>query len=137
MADEYGAQISLENARRVSAAAIAEAHKNGWTMAVAVTDTAGGLVHFEKMDGTQNGSVRVSLSKARSAAHFKRPTRAFQDMLAKGGEGLRVLAIEGAVPVEGGVPLFLAGLIVGAVGVSGGSSDQDGVAARAGASALE
>jgi uncharacterized protein GlcG (DUF336 family) len=137
MAETYGLPIGLEDARRVTAAAIAEAAKNGWSMAVAVVDPAGLLVFFEKMDGTQNGSVAVSLSKARSAALFKRPTKTFQDMLAAGGEGVRVLRIEGAVPVEGGVPLVQDGRITGAVGVSGGASAEDGVVARAGAAVLK
>lgn len=136
MAEPYGLAIGLADARRACAAAIDAASKNGWTMAVAVTDPGGALVCFERMDGTQHGSVAVSISKARSAALFQRPTKAFQDLLASGGEGLRVLRIEGAVPVEGGVPLVRGGRIVGAIGASGGSSDQDGVAARAGAAAL-
>ncbi len=105
-------------------------------MAVAVTDPPGGLASFEKMDGTQNGSVAVSIAKSRSAALFQRPTKAFQDMVAAGGAGLRVLALEGAVAVEGGLPVVADGRIVGAVGVSGGTSEQDGLAARAGAAAL-
>lgn len=136
MAEPYGTPIGLDGARRVAAAAVAEAAKNGWNMAVAVVDPAGLLVCFERMDGTQNGSVAVALSKARSAALFKRPTKAFQEMLAAGGDGLRVLRIEGAVPVEGGVPLLQGGRIGGAIGVSGGASAEDGIVARAGAAAL-
>ena len=88
------------------------------------------------MDDTQTGSVTVAVDKARSAALFKRPTKAFQDALAGGGDGLRVLALTGAVPVEGGLPLVVAGRIVGAIGVSGGTSPQDGQCARAGANSL-
>jgi uncharacterized protein GlcG (DUF336 family) len=87
------------------------------------------------MDATQTGSVDVAIDKARSAARFKRPTKAFQDMLAGGGEGLRVLALKGAVAVEGGIPIVIDGKIVGAIGVSGGTSQQDGQCARAGAGA--
>jgi uncharacterized protein GlcG (DUF336 family) len=137
MSSPYGGAISLENAKKAAAAAIAEARKNNWTMAVAITDTGGHLVYFEKMDGTQVGSVNVGISKARSAALFKRPTKAFQDLLAGGGDGLRVLALEGAVPVEGGLPLVMDGKIVGAIGLSGGASSQDGQAAKAGADALK
>ena len=97
----------------------------------------GDLVYFEKMDGTQTGSVRVALGKARSAALFKRPTKVFQDVVAAGGEGLRILGLEGAVPIEGGLPLLMDGKIVGAIGVSGGTSQQDGVAAKAGADTLK
>ena len=133
----YGLPISVDTAKKLSAAAITEARKNNWTMAVAITDINGDLVYFEKMDGTQTGSVKVAIGKARSAALFKRPTKAFQDALAAGGEGLRVLGIEGAVPVEGGLPLLLDGKIIGAIGCSGGTSQQDGVAAKAGADALK
>jgi glc operon protein GlcG len=133
----YGMPISLENAKKAAAAAVAESKKNNWLMAVAITDVGGDLVYFEKMDGTQTGSVRVAQDKARSAALFKRPTKAFQDALAGGGAGLRILALEGATPVEGGLPLVMDGKIVGAIGLSGGTSDQDGVAAKAGADAVK
>ena len=136
MPNSYGAPINLETAKKVAAAAVAEVEKNDWTMAVAIVDTGGNLVYFEKLDGTQTGSVQVSMDKARSAALFKRPTKAWQDVLAAGGDGLRVLGISGAVPVEGGLPLLVDGKIVGAIGVSGGSSAQDGVAAKAGADSL-
>ena len=98
---------------------------------------AGELVYFERMDDTQIGSVGVAVSKARSAARFKRPTKAFQDALAAGGEGLRILALEGAVPVDGGVPIVVGGKIVGAIGASGGTSAQDGQVAAAGVAALK
>jgi glc operon protein GlcG len=133
--DAYGLPITIERAKKVAMPALAEARRNQWTMAVAVVDTAGDLVYFEKMDATQVGSVDVAIDKARSAARFKRPTRAFQDTLAGGGEGLRVLALKGAVAVEGGVPIVIDGKIVGAIGVSGGTSQQDGQCARAGAGA--
>ena len=113
MANSYGPPISLENARKAAAPALAEARKQGWSMAVAIVDTAGTLVYFEKMDDTQNGSAQVCIAKARSAALFKRPTKDFQDTLAAGGEGLRVLRLEGAVPVEGGLPLVVDGKIAG------------------------
>ncbi len=133
----YGASIDIANAKKVAAAAVAEARKNSWNMAVAVVDTAGNLVYFEKMDGTQIGSVNVAQDKARSAALFKRPTKAFQDGVAGGGAGLRLLRLEGAVPVEGGVPLISEGKIVGAIGLSGGASDQDAQCAQAGANMLK
>jgi len=135
MPHSYGPSIPLDSAKRAASAALAEAQRNNWTMAVAVVDIAGGLVYFEKMDDTQNGSVRVAISKARSAALFKRPTKAFQDTLAT-PDGLRILGLDGAVPVEGGVPLVIDGLIAGAIGVSGGTSQQDGVCARAAVDAL-
>jgi uncharacterized protein GlcG (DUF336 family) len=135
--DVYGLSINLDTAKKIAASAIAEARKNHWTMAVAVIDTGGHLVYFEKMDGTQTGSVRVAISKGRSAVLFKRPTKAFQDMVAAGGEGLRMLRLEGAIPIEGGLPLLMDGKIVGAIGVSGGTSQQDGVVAKAGADTLK
>src|SRR5688572_18167723 len=126
MATSYGPAISLENARKAAAPALAEARKQGWSMAVAIVDPTGTLVYYEKMDDTQNGSAQVCIAKARSAALFKRPTKDFQDTLAGGGEGLRVLRLEGAVPVEGGLPLVVDGKIAGAIGLSGGTSAQDG-----------
>ena len=132
----YGNPIALEAAKKVAAPALAEASRNNWAMAVAVVDGAGDLVYFERMDATQAGSVTIAIDKARSAARFKRPTKAFQDILAAGGDGWRVLGLHGAVPVEGGVPIVVDGKIVGAIGVSGGTSPQDGQCARAGADAF-
>ncbi len=137
MPEVYGLSINLGTAKNVAASAITEARKNNWTMAVAILDTGGHLVYFEKMDGTQTGSVRVAIGKGRSAVLFKRPTKAFQDMVAAGGEGVRMLRLEGAVPIEGGLPLFMDGKIIGAIGVSGGTSQQDGVVAKAGADAVK
>jgi uncharacterized protein GlcG (DUF336 family) len=133
----YGMSVTIDNAKKAAAAAVAEARKNNLTMAIAVVDTAGMLVYFEKMDGTQNGSVSVAVDKAQSAALYKRPTRAFQDIVAQGGAGLRMLGLGGAVPVEGGIPLVEGGKIVGAIGASGGSSEQDGQCAQAGVNALK
>ena len=133
----YGPSITLEAAKQAAAAALAEARAHSWAMAVAVVDTAGSLVYFEKMDDTQSSSVAIAQAKARSAALFKRPTKAFQDTLAAGGEGLRVLGLEGAVPVEGGVPLLVDGRIAGAIGVSGGTSAEDGVCAASAVNALK
>ncbi len=133
----YGPSITADTAKKLAAPAIAEAKKNNWAMAVAIVDPSGDLVYFEKMDDTQAGSTVVAVDKARSAARFKRETKAFQDALAAGGAGLRILALNGAVPVEGGIPLVVGGKIVGAIGASGGTSEQDGVVARAGANALK
>jgi len=137
MPNPYGAPINLENAKKAAAAAVTEARKNNWTMAVAVIDPGGDLVYFEKMDGTQTGSVNVAIGKARSAALYKRPTKVWQDIVAGGGAGLRILGLEGAVPIGGGVPLVMDGKIVGAIGLSGGTADQDDQCARAGADALK
>ena len=133
----YGAPISVESAKKAAATALAEAVKNHWTMAVAVVDPNGTLIYYEKMDNTQIGSAQVSINKARSPALYKRPTKALQDALASGGAGLRVMALEGAVPVEGGVPLISNGKIIGAIGVSGDSSDHDGICAQAGAATVK
>jgi len=128
--------IAVEIAKKITAPALAEAVKNNWTMAVAIVDAAGDLVYFERMDGTQPASTVVALDKARSAARFRRPTKVFQDMLASGGEGLRVIGLNGAIPVEGGLPIVIDGRIVGAIGVSGGTSPQDGQCAKAGLAVL-
>jgi glc operon protein GlcG len=137
MPNPYGPPISLEDAKKVAALALDEARQNNWTVAVAVVDTAGILVYFEKIDNTQTGSSDVAIGKARSAALFKRPTKAFQDTLASGGDGLRILGLQGAVPIEGGVPLLIDGKIVGAIGASGATSQQDGQCSKAGAEALK
>ena len=133
---QYGANVNLEQARKVLAGAIAEARKMNIPMAVAIVDTAGQLVAFDRMDNTQTASVAVAQDKAVSAAMYRRPTKVFQDVLAAGGVGLRVLTLRGANAVEGGLPITVDGKIIGAVGVSGGSSDQDGVVAKGGLDAL-
>jgi uncharacterized protein GlcG (DUF336 family) len=131
-----GNAVSLDAAKKTAAAASAEARKNNWFMAIAVVDPAGTLVYFEKADTTQLGSAEVAIDKARSAALYKRPTKAFQDALEKGGLGVRVLGLRGAVPLEGGVPLLVDGKLIGAIGVSGDLSENDGQCAKAGAAAL-
>ena len=133
----YGPSITSDAAKTVAAAAVAEARRNKWTMAVAIVDTAGELVYFEKMDDTQIGSINIAMAKARSAVWFKRTTKVLQEVLAAGGDGLRVLGMQGAVPIEGGIPLTVDGKIVGAIGVSGGTSDQDGQCAKAGADSVK
>ncbi len=132
-----GPAIGVETAKKAAAAALAEARKNGWLMVVAVVDPNGTLVYYEKTDDAQLGSAAVAVAKARSAALFKRPTKAFQDALAGGGAGLRVMALEGAGPVEGGIPLVSGGKIVGAIGISGDTSEHDGQCATAGAAVVK
>jgi len=131
----YGMPISLEIAKKAAAAAVVEIQKNNWYMAVAVTDPAGNLVYFEKIDGTQTASVNIAIAKSRAAAQFKRPTKVFQDALAAGNT--YVLGLPGTVPSEGGIPIVSDGKIIGAIGVSGGTGQQDGVAAKAGADAIK
>ncbi len=133
----YGSPVSIDAAKKVAAAAIVESEKNHWNMAIAIVDGGGNLVYFEKMNDTQIGSIQVSIDKAKAAALFKRPTKAHQDALATGGENLRILKLSGAMPVEGGIPLVIDGKIVGAIGVSGGNSSQDGIVANAGVAALK
>jgi uncharacterized protein GlcG (DUF336 family) len=132
-----GPPISVEMAKKAAGAALAEARKNNWLMAAAVVDPNGTLVYYEKMDNTQLGSAAVCIDKARSAALFKRPTKAFQDAITGGGAGLRIFAIRGAVPVEGGIPLEMNGKLIGAIGISGGQSNEDGQCAVAGANAIK
>jgi len=127
----YGPTVGAEAARKAADAAVAEAKKNGWSMAVAVVDPGGFLVYFEKMDQTQLGSVQVSQEKARTAALFRRPSKALEDAVSGGKTSYLVLP--GALPIEGGLPIVVDGKIVGAIGVSGGSSVQDGQVAKVGA----
>lgn len=132
----YGAPVSLDVARRVAAAAEAEARVNGWPMVIAVMDSAANLVVLHKMDHAQTGSVEIAQAKARSTVRFKRPTRVFEEALAAGGLNLRLLATEGACPLEGGLPLMHDGQLIGAIGVSGMQSTQDAQVAAVGAQAV-
>jgi len=133
----YGAPIGIEAAKRLMAAAEAHAIKNNWTMAIVILDSTGHMVMLEKLDNTQYGSVAVAEDKARSALYYKRPTKVFEDLVAQGGIGLRTLALRGATPLEGGIPIITDSKIIGAIGVSGGSSVQDGQVAKAGADAAK
>src|SRR5438128_3496158 len=134
---DYGAPITLEQAKEVAAAAIAEARKNGWRMAIAVVDPGGYLVYFEKIDGTQNASVSLAQAKARTSALYRRPSKVFSDQFSAGNTGFMSFPNE-ARPIasEGGIPIVVNGKLIGAVGASGGTGQQDGVAATAGANAL-
>lgn len=136
-AQSYGPNITLEQAKKVLAAAEAEAAKQNWPMAIAVVDTAGNLVAYSKADNTQIFSVKISQAKAGTAVGMKRPTKALQDALAKGAENLRLLSFEGVALAEGGIPLVSNGAIIGAIGVSGMASDQDGMVAAAGAAVIK
>jgi uncharacterized protein GlcG (DUF336 family) len=132
----YGAPITLEQAKKVLAGAEAEAKKNSWNVVISIVDTGGQLVAMQRLDNTQFGSIDVARDKAYSAVAFRRPTKAFQDAVAQGGENLRILKIGAASPLEGGIPIVLDGKIIGAVGVSGVTSQQDAQIARAGIEAL-
>lgn len=133
----YGLPIGIENARLAAAAAVAEARSHGWAMAIAIVDPSGFLVYFEKMTNTQNASGELAIEKARTSALFRRPTRVFQDALAAGGDNLRVLGLTGVMPNAGGIPIVVGGHLVGAIGVSGGSVDQDAQVAQSGAAAVK
>lgn len=137
MPNPYGSPVSLEVAKKVAAPALAEAEKNHWTVAVAIVDPSGTLVYYEKMDNTQIASAEIAVEKARTAAIFKRPTKALQDAVAGGGAGTRVLGLRNATPLEGGLPLLVDGKIIGAIGVSGATSEQDGQCAKMGADSLK
>ena len=127
--------LTIAVAKRIAAAAERCAAENQWNMFIAIVDDGGNLMYLERMDGSQLGSQQVSIEKARSALLFKRPTKALEDAVA--GGRVVVMKLANAVPVEGGVPLSADGQIVGAIGISGGTSPQDGVVAQAGVTELE
>jgi glc operon protein GlcG len=131
----YGAAISLEQAKKVMAGAEAEAKKNNWPVVIAVLDSGGNLVMLQRMDNAQWGSIDIAKEKARSAVALRRPTKALQDLVAQGGANLRLLNIGYSV-LEGGIPIVFDGRIVGSVGVSGVTSQQDAQIAQAGIDAL-
>ena len=133
----YGAPMSLDTAKKAMAAAEAEAKKNNWSVAIAIIDTTGSLVLFQKMDNTNTLSVAVAEGKARASLDGRRPSKAFQDAVAGGGAGLRLLSVPNLMTVEGGVPVIADGKVVGAIGVSGVTSEQDAQIAMAGAAAAK
>ncbi len=128
----YGAPITLEHARKLIAGAEAEAVKQKWPVAFAVVDGSGQLVAFARLDNTQIGSIDIALEKAKCAALFRRPTKVFEEAVAKGGENLRALKAPGIIPIEGGIPIIHEGKVIGAIGVSGVKSSEDGQVAQAG-----
>jgi uncharacterized protein GlcG (DUF336 family) len=129
----YGPAITFDAAKKALAAAEAEAKKNNWAVAIAIVDSSGNLAAFSKMDNTQHASVDIAIGKAVTANNFKRPTKALQDAIAQGGANLRLLAVKGATPLEGGVPIVVDGKIIGAIGASGVMANQDAEVAMAGA----
>jgi glc operon protein GlcG len=134
MPNPYGAAVGVDVARRLAATAIAEGKKTGLTVAVAVVDPGGALVYFERIDGTQHASSDIAVAKARTAATYKRPTKLLEDAVASGRQGF--LSLPGALLLEGGIPLVVDGKIIGAIGVSGATSQQDGVCAQAAINAV-
>src|SRR5947199_8824110 len=134
---DYGTPISVEQAKEVASAAQAEAKKNGWRMAVAVVDPGGYLIYFERTDGSQIAAVELATAKARTAALFRRPSKVFADQFAAGNTGFMSFPND-ARPIasEGGMPIIINGKLIGAIGLSGGTGQQDGVASAAGANAV-
>src|SRR6266568_2472817 len=126
----YGAELTIDQAKKIAAGALAESKRNNWRMAISVVDNHGFPVYFERMDDTQTASIQIALDKARTAAMFRRPSKVFEDGIAKGRVAL--LGLSGATPIEGGLPIMVAGKVIGGVGVSGMNSDQDAQAAQAG-----
>jgi uncharacterized protein GlcG (DUF336 family) len=133
---DYGAPINNEQAKAVAGAAFAEAKKNNWRMAFTIVGPTGDPVYFEKMDGTQHASAEISRAKARTAVFFRRPTKAFADQFAAGNTTFMSFP-DAPIASEGGVLIIMNGKIVGAIGASGGTGQQDGVAAAAGANAVK
>src|SRR5262245_59949321 len=126
--------ITLDAAKKMAAAGEAEARKNGWNVAIAVVDASGGLILFQKLDETQPGSIAIAQGKARTAALFKRPTKAIEEAIAAGKQAF--LAVDGVVPIQGGVPVIVEDKVIGAIGVSGVTSAQDEQVALAALHAL-
>ena len=131
----YGTAISLDMAKKAMAAAEAEAVKNGWGVAIAIVDSGANLVMMMRLENAQLSASRIAEAKAMTSVEFRRPTKLFEDAVAGGGIGLRVLTF-GASVAEGGVPIVSEGKIVGAIGVSGVASHQDAQIAQAGADAI-
>jgi len=131
----YGRPISFAQARAVIQAAVAEARKRDWKMNVAVADSGGNLVAFERMDGAMLASIQIAQHKARAAVTFRRPTKVFED-----GVQLMhlnyLLAFDGVIASRGGIPLIDQGDIIGAIGCSGGTDSQDEVVSNAGAAVI-
>ena len=133
----YGTPIGIESARKVMAAAEAEASKNNWSVVIAIIDSGGHVVMIHRHDNVQLSSIELSQGKAKTALMFKRPSKVLDDAISSGGAGQRFLALKDIVPLEGGIPIVIDGKIVGSIGVSGVLSAQDAQIARAGIDALK
>ncbi len=132
----YGQPISLFRAQAVIHAAVAEAMRRNWKMNVAVTDSGGNLVAFQRMDGAMLASIQIAEHKAKAAVTFRRPTKVFED-----GINLMhlnyLLAFDGVIASRGGIPLIDQGTIIGAIGCSGGTDSQDEIVSKAGAAVIQ
>lgn len=131
---EYGAAINIEGAKKIAAATLAECKANKWNVAVAVVDNNGGLIYFERMDNTQTASLDIAIAKARVGSMYRRSTRVFADVIAKSGPA--VMTLPGVVASPGGMPIMKDGKVIGGVGVSGVTGDQDEQCAKAGLAAM-
>jgi glc operon protein GlcG len=132
----YGETVNLEQAKKAAGAAMEFAAKNGWAMAITVVGPSGDLVYFQKMDNTQFASIVIAQHKARAAATFRRPTKVFEDRIATPA-GVPAITLDGVIGSEGGIPLVMGGKIVGALGCSGGTGQQDGQTCQAGVDAMK
>ncbi len=126
--------LTLEVAKQIAAASAEHARKNQWAVVISIVDDGGHLVYFERMDNVQTGSIQVAIQKAKTAVAFKRPTRLFEEAVAKGRTVL--VSLPGGMPFEGGVPITVDNQVIGAIGVSGVTAQQDGTIAQAGVDAL-
>jgi uncharacterized protein GlcG (DUF336 family) len=131
----YGQPVSLDAAKKIAAAAAEKANAEKWPLAIAIVDSGGHLVLFHRLDNTQLGSVEVAIEKAKTAVLYRRPTKALEDRIAKGGADLKLLKLPG-MPLEGGIPIVQDGKIIGGIGVSGMQSPQDAAVAQAGLKSL-
>ena len=135
MRPPYGTAINLETAKKMAAAAAEESRKNNWKMAIAITDNHGMLIYYEMHDDTQTASAVIAIEKARTSATYRRPSKELEDAVGSGR--VAVLGLPGATPIEGGIPIVVNGRMIGAIGVSGGTSPQDAQVARAGLEVLK
>lgn len=131
----YGPTVTLEVAKKAAAAAVAEAKKNHWAMAVAVVDNHGMLIYYEMDDDTQTAGATIAIEKARTAAMFRRPSKVFEDAIAAGR--VSYLGLPGVTPIEGGVPLVVGGKVIGGIGASGSAAPDDAQVCKAGADAIK
>jgi uncharacterized protein GlcG (DUF336 family) len=126
---DYGPAVNAAGAKEIAARVLEECQKNSWNVAVAVVDTHGFLVYFERMDNTQTASMDIAIGKARSAATYRRPTRVFMDAI---NQGPATATLPGLFASPGGLPIMVDGKVTGGVGVSGVVGDQDEQCAKAG-----
>lgn len=126
--------LDLEKAARIAHAAHERAMQDEWNVAIVILDAGGHMLYFKRMDGTQLASIDVAIEKAKTALFYKRPTKIFQDRLAQGEAA--ILSLPDMMPFEGGLPVTIDGVVVGSIGVSGVTAQQDGIIAAAGLNAL-